>query len=444
VSDARRRPGINPLLALVLAVRALRRSPGITVLAALVLSLGLAAPTTFFSLLVGAIRPLPVPEGNRVVRAEVIQPFRGGRALPVTLEDLRSLQQSGSLELLGGYRSFDKALVDPATSAIRLLGAALTPEVLALLQVRPALGRIPQPSEVGKALLLGHGIWTENYEGDPDILGRTVTLDGEAMTVVGVMPEGFGFPLNHSAWTLLEGGLRDGDPVELVGRLANGASREGVEAELAGIWSREDPLRGPELAGGIVRIHDFTRGRGEGGEGIAFLGLVAVGVALLLIACSNVANLLLVRATERVKILAVQSAVGAGRGQISLQLFLEAVAVAVLGGVGGVFLAWLAVDAIEIRLAAEHFGYYWMRMAVDGRVLAFSGTLVLGAALLAGLVPIFRVMGTDLHRVLKEESYRGGVGGAGRWSRAFVTAQLALSCGALVAAGLTGVAMVRA
>ena len=320
------RPGrvASPILALRMAARALLRAPRMTLLASVVLSLGLAAPTTFFSVLTGAVRPLPGPEGDRIVRAEVIQPALGGRRLPVDLEDLRGLQGGRSLEGLGGYRTFEGILIDPGTTAVRLYGATLTPEVLPLLRVRPALGRVPGLEEPEDGLLLGHEVWVESYGSDPGVLGSRVTLDGEGRTIVGVMPEGFGFPLNHNAWTVLAGGLLDREPLELVGRLADDASLERVAVELSGIWSRSESRRTPDLAGGVVRVHGFTRGRGERGEGIAFLGLVSVGVALLLIACSNVANLLLVRATERVKILAVQSAVGASRIQISLQLLLEA------------------------------------------------------------------------------------------------------------------------
>jgi len=168
-----------------------------------------------------------------------------------------------------------------------------------------------------------------------------------------------------------------------------------------------------------------------------------VALALLLIACSNVAHLLLVRATERARNLAVQSAVGASRSQIAAQLLMEALLLAVAGGLGGTLLASVAVDAIQRALAAEHFGYFWMRMAVDGRVMAFTALLVLGTALVAGLLPLLRVLRSDLQGLLKEEATGMSVGGGGAWSKGFVTVQLALSCGALVAAGLTGFSLVR-
>jgi len=408
-----------------------------------VLTLGLAAPTTFFSLLVGAIRPLPVPDGEQVIRMEVVRPSGDDRTLPISLDDLRSLQEGRSLEALGAFRTFSGTLLDPGRAAVRVSAAALTTEVLPLLRVSPALGRIPEGSEGDQTLLLGHDLWMEAFDGERGVLGRVVSLDGVSRTVVGVLPQGFGFPFNQSAWTILGVGRDEGEAVELVGRLAPGTSRESAQSELSALWYLGDEVRAPEWSGGRVRVHGFTGGRGERGEAVAFLGLVVVALALLLIACANVANLLLSRATERVRNLAVQSAVGASRVQIGVQLLLEALLVALLGGIGGVALAWSAVGAIERALAAEHFGYFWMRMAVDGKVLAFTSILVLGTALVSGLLPVLRVLKTDLQGVLKEESSGVSVGGGGAWSRGFVTFQLALSCGALVAAGLTAVSMIR-
>jgi predicted permease len=185
----------------------------------------------------------------------------------------------------------------------------------------------------------------------------------------------------------------------LVGRLAADATLESAESELASRWTQSDALRGEEARGAVFQLRSFTGGRGEGGEAVAFIGLVLVALALLLIACANVANLLLVRATERVRALGIQSALGASRSQIAAQLFLEALMLA-------------------------------------GRVVAFAGVLVAGTALVAGTLPVLRVWRVDVQQVLKEEGSASSVGGGGAWGRAFVTAQLGLSCAALVAAGL--------
>ncbi|GMV03853.1 MAG: hypothetical protein AMXMBFR53_01350 [Gemmatimonadota bacterium] len=430
------RPHFRPGLALSLAFRGLVRDPGSSLLAVAILALGIAAPATFFSFLVGAGRPLPVPEGDRVVRVDVVQPSRGGQALPVTMDDLALLQGSAGLAALGGFQVTDGTLVDRDRAAARFSGAVLTPEVLPLLRVAPSLGRVPAPGEAASTVLLGHDLWEELYAGDPAAVGRTVEVNGVARSIVGVMPDGFGFPFKQNGWIVAGPGFQG--EVELVGRLAAGATPEGVTTEVAARWLLGDAARDPASGGGVAVVKRYTGGRGERGEAVAFGGLVLVGLCLLLIACANVANLLLVRATERVRALGVQAALGAGRAQIGAQLLLESLLVAAGGGAAGLLLASAAVGAVQRGLSEEHFGYFWMRLAVDGPVLLFVGGLVVATALVAGLLPAVRVAGVDVQRVLKEEGAGTGVGGGGAWSRVFVTLQLALSCGALVAAGLTG------
>jgi len=430
-------------LAFRMAIRGLVRAPGTSVLATFVLVLGLAAPVTFFSLLVGAIRPLPVPDGNRVIRVEVTRPVTGGGSVPVTLQDLELLRGAGSLKSLGAFRIVDGTLVDSERAANRVSAAVLTPEVLPLLRIEPILGRIPTSEEAEIGILLGFEVWQSSFEGDPEVLGRDVLFNGEPRVIAGVLPEGFGFPFHQNAWVLQPNGEVGPFPVELVGRLAEGVSVDAASVELSGRWARSDGLREPGRQSGVVEVVSFTGGRGEAEEGIAFLSLVLVALALLLIACANVANLLLVRASDRIRSLGVQAALGAGRAQLSAQLFLESLLLAAVGGAGGLILAWAGVDAIQRTLAAEHFGYFWMRMAVDGRVVAFASLLVGGTAVFAGTLPILRVLRADLQGVLKVGGGDRVMGGGGSWGKGFVTAQLSLSCAALVAAGLTGQSLVR-
>jgi predicted permease len=424
-----------------MAALGLRRSPGPTLLAIGILALGLAAPATFFSLLVGAIRPLPVPEGERVVRVDVLQATGGGRSVSVSGMELPSLLGTSTLEALGAFQVFEATLGDADRGATRVSTAALTPEVLPILRIEPVVGRTPGPDEGGGLLFLGAELWEDLYGSDPAVIGRSVSLDGRPHTVVGVMPDGFGFPYRQNAWVLLDSSAPVEGAVELVGRLAPEATLEAASEELGARWAGLETRRDPSERGARLEVRSFTGGRGEGGEAVAFGGLVLVALCLLVIACANVANLLLVRATERVHALGIQAALGAGRRQIAAQLLLESLLVSCIGGLMGLMLAVWAVSAVENSLAAEHFGYFWMRMAVDGRVMAFTGFLVVGSALAAGLLPVLRVLRVDLRSVLNDQGTGAFTMGHGGWGRLFVSAQLALSCGALVAAGLTGKAL---
>lgn len=435
--SAGRSDTVRPVLGARMALRALRRDPATSMLAAGILALGFSAPTIFASLLWGAARPLPVAEGERVVRVDVVQPERDGRALSVTGRDLEAWAGASALSGLGGFAVRGGTLQHARVAATRVSYAALTGEVLPLLGVGPALGRLPDGSGADDAVLIGHETWQELFDGSPDVLGAEVTLGARARTVVGVMPEGFAFPYGEQAWLVLAPGDADTTAMEPIARLAHGASNDAAAAQLQARWSGSDAMREADDVGGVVLVRGFTAGRGEGGEAVAFLGLVLVGVCLLVIACANVANLLLVRATQRVRSLGIQAALGAGAPQLGLQLLLEALVLAMAGGLGGLGLAHLAVGWVQEHGQAN-FGYYWMRMGLDGPVLPAVAGLVLVAALMAGALPALRIMRADLRAVLSGSAEGDRQAGPGGWSRAFVTTQLTLSCAALAAAGIAG------
>lgn len=434
----RGRSSIRPLLALHLAGRGLRRDPGTSLAAAGVLALGLAAATTFFAILHGLTRPLPVPEGERVVRIDVVQPMADGRSVGVTGADLMGWTDTPALGGIGGVRSFSAVLRDPGRTVTLVGAATLTSGVLDLLQVAPIAGRLPDEADRTEWLLVGEDEFERVWGGEVDagdLVGRTLEIDGRPLPVAAVMPSGFGFPFGQSVWTIEHPSQNPTAQWEAVARLAGAANPDGLREQLQARWTAADDRRPAVDTDGVVRVRGFTEGRGEQGELVLFLGLVLIGVALLVIACANVAGLLVVRATERVRALAVQAALGAGRLQLALQLLAESLLIALLGGVGGLLLATVLSRWVEATMGPENFGYYWIRIAVDGPVVVFAGGLMVGTAVLAGLLPVLRVWRTDLHGVLKAGVGSGRPRGAsGRW---FVGAQLALSCAALVAAGLT-------
>lgn len=436
---------MNPSLALRLALSGLRRDRTTSLVAVGMLSLGMAAPATFFSLLWGGgLRPLPVPEGAQVMRVEVLESGGGGRRADVGFRDVALLEGVAGIEQVGAFEARPLAVSTRELATLSVSGAVLTPATFDLLGIPPLLGRIPGGREAEESLVLGHDLWTRHFGGDPEILGRTVEVDGTPRTVVAVMPEGFRFPFRQSAWSLTDPAAPVvASAVEPVLRIEDGASAEILSERLTSLWRGADDLRSPGARDAVVRVRPFTRGRGEAGEGWAYVGLVLVGLCLLVIACVNAANLLLVRALDRIRTLGVQSALGASRVHLAAQLLLESLLLTGVGGLVGLVLAHFMVTWVQEVMGPENFGYYWMQMRIDAPVVLFTAALVVGTALAAGTLPVVRVLRSDLQSVLKsggEPPFSGPFRGWS-WGRVFVTGQLGLSCFALVAAGLTAGSM---
>lgn len=428
-------------LALRMALRGLGSDRTTSLAAIGIFALGLAAPATFFSILWGGgFRPLPVPEGEQIVRIDVRQPSREGRRLPVGQSDLDAFGDAGALSSVGVFATHTVTLSSRDIGPRRLSAADMTAEVFEILRVEPLMGRLPTESDAETGFVIGYDLWASAFESDADVLGEVVTVGDELRTISAVMPEGFRFPFQQLAWRVLPAN-RASEGEEVVGRLSTGSSPRTAAVQLDVIWRRADQLRDPGERGGVVRVNAFTRGRGEVGEVVAFGGLVLVGLCLLLIACVNAANLLLVRAADRIQVLAVQAALGASRLQVSAQLLFESLLLCLVGGAVGLGLASLMVDYVQSTMSPANFGYYWMRIAIDGPVVVFTAVLVLGTGVVAGMLPVFRVLQTDVHQVLKGQRASGAFGGFGGWGRYLVVGQLSLSCGALVAAGLAGQAM---
>jgi predicted permease len=345
------------------------------------------------------------------------------------------------LDGIGVVHGYSATLVHPDAAAVRVAAAGMTPGLLDVLGIQPARGRaFGDGPEDRDAVILGWDLWQDALEADPDVLGRTVRLDGRIHTVVGVMPPDFGFPENHQAWTVLE--VQDGrllPEAEVVARLADGSDADALpptlERGLASLPVAEG-TEGPYRA----RARSWVRGRGEGGEAYAFLAL-GVLVGLLLVVCAaNVSALLLVRATERVSALAVHSALGASRGQVVLHLLLESLLVSLLGGLAGLAGGYWGLGWIQENLST-HWGYYWMEMGVRPGVVLGALAAVTVAAAVAGTAPALLALRTDLRGVMG-----GRVGGASRTGRRlgrwFLGTQVALSTVGLVAALVLGGAVI--
>lgn len=418
---------IRPLLTARLAARSVAYRPGIPLLATVTLAVGFGAAAGIFSVYVGFQMPLPVPDGARVVQVRITDP--GGETELVDADVRRGWASAEGLAGIGAYRAAPRVLSVPGRGTVRVAGAALEADAFRLLEVAPAIGRLPEAGDLD-AVLLSDALWRDLLEGDPAVVGRAVDLDGRAGVVVGVMPPEFGFPFSERLWTLLPGD--DREPAPVVARLADGVALDVVAARLQGRL-REIRTGAPDAEPARVRVLGFTRERGEGGEAVGLIALLILVMALLVVSATNVANLLLVRAGGRARVLAVHVAMGARPGQVAFQLLAEALLIAFAGALVGLGLAAVGVRYVESTLSG-HWGYHWMEVAMRPSVLTFTLGLAFVTAGACGIAPALRLARADLTVALKGES-TGPVAG-GRPASWLVGMQVAFSSASVVVAAL--------
>ncbi len=426
------------------AVRTLTRSPGFTAVAVATLALGIGATTAIWSIVDGVLlRPLPFPAPERLA-AVWMTGGSGGERYPMSVADLRDWRaRNRAFAQVSAFVDTRFALTGEGEPE-QLSGAWVTSNFFATLGIRPLLGRAPSAEDdrpaAEAAVVLSHGLWQRRFGADPRVVGRTIALDGNRRTVLGVMPAGLAFPPAGAGpvqlWTVLkdEAPPRRG-PYFLHGlaRLAPGVTLGQAEAELAVLGrtlERDNPLTnaGASFAAAPLAEHLV------GGVRPALLVLLGAVGFVLLIAAANVANLLLVRAAGREREMALRAALGAGRGRIVRQLLTESVLLAAAGAGVGLLLAWWGVELLP-RLAPDALPRL-DAVALDGRVLAFTALLTAATGLLFGLAPALQGSRRDLHGGLKEGS-RGSEGrGRLRLRRLVVASEVAAALVLLVGAGL--------
>ena len=423
------------------AIRQLTKSPGFTIVAVVTIALGIGATTAMFSVINGVLlRPLPYQDADRLMQVHEILP-RFGRfsVAPATFLDWR--QQNTVFERIVALTTGSATFMD-ASGPERVTNAAVSWDVFEMLRVRPALGRGFRAEEDApgktRVIVLSHGMWQRRFGSDPNVLGRPVTLNGEPSTIVGVMPANFYFPSRQTEfWTPIglnpANASRGGHFLGVIARLKDGVPVAQAHAEMKGISERlaaQYPQASANESAEVVPLHEQIVGNIRP----ALLTLMAAVAVVVLIACANVANLLLVRASVRAREIAIRSALGAGRRRLVLQMLAESFVLACAGGGLGLLLAYLSVQPIR-SLSAGSIPRV-NDVSIDTPVLLFAIAVSIATGFLFGLAPAWQAGRAGVTEVLKEGGRSMG-GPGGRWLRSgLLVAEVALSIVLLVGATL--------
>jgi len=428
------------------AMRMLFKHPAVSGLSVVALGLGIGLTAVMFSIVYGALmRGLPFENGDRIVAVHRSNPSIGTERMGVSVHDYLDWreQQSGSFTHLAALYE-GTVNVRWSDEPERFRGAFVTANTFPALGVQAQIGRTfnEDEDEPGSAatVILAHHVWMDRFGGDPAALGQIVKVNGEQATIIGVMPDGFQFPSRQDVWVPLRMNAMEiprdeGTWLSVFGPLAPGRDAETALTELTGIASRL-AAEHPETNGGVVPIIQPYAEQAIGTEAVALLYTMLAAVFLvLLIACANVANLLLARAAQRTREVGVRTALGASRWRVITQLVVEALALALVAAVLGTVIAWIGIGIFD-RAVEPTNPPFFMRFALDAPILFFIVGVATLAAMVAGGIPALKASGMDVSEVLKDESRGSSSLRIGRLSRVLVIGEIAMSVGLLVAAGL--------
>jgi predicted permease len=421
-------------------VRMLGKNPGFTAIAVLVLSLGIGANTAVFSAVYAVLlKPLPYRDP-----ATLIVALHDGRSpvSPADYLDYRA-QASAVLTDLAAAQAWGGALSTGSESEV-VPGLQITPNMLPLLGVQPAMGRVFSPEEAGSdVIILSDSLWRTRFASDTALIGKTIPIGGKPYRVAAIMPPGFQFApfwqTEAQMWRPYDAAAksddRGGSSLRLFGRLRNGVSLRQAQTQMSTIAARLEaayPASNTGLGITVVPLHEKVAGP------IRPTLLILLGTVgfVLIIACADIANLLLARAVGRRKEMATRLALGATRFQLVRQLGIESLILAAIGGTAGILLARFGLEMLRTTLPAAGLPRQ-NEITLDGAVMFFASLVSLAAGLAFGLIPSLQASGVDVNQNLKE-SGRGASEGRGtrRTQNVLVVAQVSMALVLLVCAGL--------
>jgi putative ABC transport system permease protein len=425
------------------ALRSLRRTPGFTAVVVAVMALGIGVNVAMFSMVYGiALRPWPLPDPGRLVDVRTTNPRTGWYNMPMSWPNYADLRdRSKSFSAIGAYWSTTGTVTidhDPE----RLAGARITAGLFPALGVPPMLGRnFTRDEEIqGRDLdqvIVSERLWRTRLGGTPAALGRTIRVNGRTRAIVGVMPKGFRFPETEDFWIPASRDPANTDrlnrSLEVLARLGPGVSSGQAAAEMEALWGAlvHDHA---ELKDFGIRVLGSQRNSTRSARPMLVIVLVAV-FCVLIVACANVANLLLARAANRRREISVRIALGASRGRIVRQLLTESVLLSGIGGALGIAIGYWGNAAWQRGIPVEMPAM--TRFTIDGPVLLYTAALTALAGVVFGLAPALHASDTGLTQALREGGIQAGHSRSGRRLRnSLVVAEIAFSIVLLIGAGL--------
>src|SRR5688572_1854124 len=428
------------------ASRLLLKDKWFTLVAAVALALGIGVNATVFTFVNAVlIRGVPMPDSDRVMAMGSTDRVRN-RNLGVSYLDFRDWRDSArTFDMLSIYTGNVANLSDEGQPPERYGGAHVDAAAFRIMGQQPVLGRAftPEDDRPGAApvAVIAHGVFVNRYGSNPSVIGRSVRINDMPATIIGVMPEGFKFPFNTDVWLPLSTvqGLdqqrRNARNWQVFGHLAPGVTREQAQSELINI-SRKLEADNPDTNKDIqARVQSYHEAQNPIQIRTVFLSLMGAVAFVLLIACANVANLLLSRSTNRAREISVRISLGASRWRVIRQLLIESVILAVISGLAGLGIAAIGIEWFD-RATVDAGRPYWITFNVDLTVLSFFAVVCLGTGILFGLAPALHVSKTDVNEVLKEGGRTGSAGvRARRWTGVLMVAELTLTVVLLAGAG---------
>src|SRR5436190_1640800 len=428
------------------AIRNLIKRPGFTAIAVITLAIGIGANSAIFSAINALLlKPLPIPSQDRVVAIWDKNPSRGVEHNEVAFANYLDWRaQNHSFDQLALERWWSTNLTG-GDMPERIQGFLVTTNFFEVVGVKPAQGRnfLDEENQPGKdrVAIIAHSVWQRRFGSDPAIINKTITTNGIARTVIGVLPEGFNYPKGAEVYAPIAitpelAKSRVSHSFYVIGRLKDGVSVESGQSDIdtiAGRLATQYPETNVGLGATVYSIvADTTRIYSVA----MWIMMAAVGFVLL-IACANVANLMLARAGGRQKEIALRAALGASRWRIVRQLLVECMIIALIGGAAGILVALWGIDLLRAANPGEAAKYAdgWKNFTINYQVLAFTLGLSLLSGLVFGLAPAWQVSKPNVNDALKEGGRQGG-SGSHRLRSLLVVSEIALSLMLLISAGL--------